>query len=448
MAKARTNRSVFEIASNQLEGIGTLLERVDRSATERFVKMVLAAKKIFVTARGRAGLSAECFAMRLMQMGFNAHVSGEATCPKITKGDFEHYMLKEIVEQPITIQKALLGRINDEKATCDFKNLKIDEQYLKNIDKIIIIGCGTSYHAGLIGADLFEDLVKIPTTCEIASELRYKNSIITKNTLAITISQSGETADTIAAMRELKKLNVKTICICNKNNTTLTRDSDSTLFLNAGPEISVCSTKAFTSQITVLFLFSIFLARLKGMDFAKAKYLLNELKKIPQKVKQIIDQKDVLKNFAKKYHHFNNFFFIGRKFMYPTAMEASLKLKEISYINASAYPAGELKHGPLALLSENFPVLALTSNEHTFEKILSNMMEVKARNAPMIAFTCEGSKNVAKIADDVFYLPKTIDELSTLLSSVAGQLFAYYVANERGETIDQPRNLAKSVTVE
>lgn len=364
------------------------------------------------------------------------------------KEGFEHFLLKEIYEQPLTIQKAILGRYSDEFGTAEFENLNFSAKELLSTSHILILACGTSWHAGCIGAAMLEEKARIPTHAEIASELRYKNPIISNETLVIAISQSGETADTIAAVREAKAKGAKVLGICNVKNSALTRVSDSCIFLKAGPEISVCSTKAFTSQIAVLALFSLFMARLRHMNKEDGQYLLTELKKMPQKIKQVLEKAPAIKQIAEKYSKYEDFFFLGRRYMYATCLEAALKLKEISYLNANGYPAGELKHGPIALINENFPVVAFCANKQTYDKTLSSMMEVKARGAPILAFAPTGADEVASIADDVIWLPPTIDELATFPSSVAGQLLAYYIAKIRGREIDQPRNLAKSVTVE
>jgi glutamine---fructose-6-phosphate transaminase (isomerizing) len=364
------------------------------------------------------------------------------------KNGFDHFMLKEIFEQPITIQKAMLSHISEEFGTAYFDGLTFSPSELMATKHILIIACGTSWHAGCIAASMLEDKARIPTQAEIASEIRFKNPIISDETLVIAISQSGETADTIGAVREAKAKGAKILGICNVKNSTLARESDSCIFLEAGPEISVCSTKAFTSQITILSLFSLFMARLRHLTKEEGQKFLHELKKIPKIVKFILDRDKEIAELAKKYSCYENFFFIGRRYMYPTCLEAALKLKEISYVNASAYPAGELKHGPISLISKNLPVIAFCANKQTHEKMISNLMEVKARGAPILALASIGTTDISKIADDIIYLPSTIDELAIFPSSVAGQLFAYYIAKERGTEIDQPRNLAKSVTVE
>lgn len=363
-----------------------------------------------------------------------------------SKEGFEHFMLKEIFEQPHLIEKNLQNRFNTQ---IHFDELKHDADFFKKINKIWILGCGTSAHAGLISASLLEDLVRIPASCEIASEARYRNPLLSNETLIIAISQSGETADTLAAVRETKKYGCKTLGICNVKNSALNRETDDCLLLHAEPEISVCSTKAFTSQLTVLTLFTLHLARLKNsLDQKSIDSFLSEMKKIPQQIQQVIDRHKEIEQLAQKYAQYNNFFFMGRRYMLPTCMEAALKLKEISYVNANGYPAGELKHGPIALLNPLFPVIAFCANEKTHEKILSNLTEVKARGAPVLAFAPENLRAVKNTVDDVFWLPPTLDELAPFASTVAGQLFAYYIAKQRGCDIDQPRNLAKSVTVE
>jgi len=367
---------------------------------------------------------------------------------KFSKKGFEHFMLKEIFDQASTIQKAYLGRIIENKGLVEFEDLKLSTSFFSKIDNILIIACGTSHHAALIAKSLIEENANIPVSTEIASEMRFKTPILTKNSLVIAISQSGETADTIAAIKTIKEKGAKILSIINVKNSSLSRISDSSIFLKAGIERSVCSTKAFSSQITVLYLFAIYLARLRSMQKNKATLLLNELKKIPLKVKKILKNTSIIEEKAKKYSKFENFFFLGRNLMYPTAMEAALKLKEISYLHASAYPAGEMKHGPLALIDSKLAIIAFSSNKKTYDKMLSSLMEAKARNAKILAFATKGSYGIEDIADDVIWLDNTIDELSIFPSTIAAQLFAYFIAKTRKTDIDQPRNLAKSVTVE
>lgn len=349
-----------------------------------------------------------------------------------SKEGFAHYLLKEIFEQPKTIQKAFLGRMQEDMVEIE----EIDPELFQT-SSIHFIACGTSCHAGEIGALFLEEIAKIPSNAEIASEARYR--ILPKDCLVIALSQSGETADTISAVRTLREKGHKVLGICNVKNSTLTRETDGCIFLKAGPEISVCSTKAFTSQITVLYLLSLFLAKKSAQGF---------LREIPMQIQEVLAQSEYIRKIAFRYSHFPHFFFMGRRYMYPTALEAALKLKEISYVNASGYPAGELKHGPIALIDENFPVLAFLANRQSEEKMISNLQEVKARGAPILAIAPKHLKIAEKIADDCIWVPDTIDPLAPFASSVAAQLFAYFIALKRGCHIDQPRNLAKSVTVE
>jgi len=381
-----------------------------------------------------------------IQVKKSEKLNGEFLPP--SKEGFEHFMLKEIFEQPRTVKQALVGRYSEEFGTATFSDLNFTSKELLATNHILIIACGTSWHAGLIAASMLEEKARIPTQAEIASELRYKNPIISNETLVIAISQSGETADTIAAVREAKAKGAKVLGICNVRNSTLSRESDSCLYLHAGPEISVCSTKAFTSQIAVLTLFTLYMARLRHMSKEDGKNLISELKNVPDHIRTIFEQTENIQAIAAKYSHYKNFFFLGRRYMYATCLEAALKFKEISYINASGCPAGELKHGPIALIDNNYPVIAICTNNQTYEKMISSMMEVKARGAPILAIAFIGQTEVAKIADDVIWVPKVIDELATFPATIAGQLFAYYIAKELGCNIDQPRNLAKSVTVE
>lgn len=367
---------------------------------------------------------------------------------EISKEGFEHFMLKEIFEQPRSIEQTMLNRFIEEFGTSNFEELTIDSHELKSIHRILILACGTSWHAGCIAAGMLENLARIPVEAEIASEFRYTNPIVSEDTLVIAISQSGETADTIAAVREAKAKGAKILSICNVRHSTLTRESHSCLFLRAGPEISVCSTKAFTSQLTLLSLFTLYLARLSHLGKDEGKKFLSALQNIPGMVSDVLSLHEKIQQLSKKYAHHQHFFFLGRQYMYPTSLEAALKLKEITYLNASGYPAGEMKHGPLALIDETLPTIAMCGNRKTYDKLLSNLREVKARNGPILAFAFEGSPQIEEIADDVLFLPSIIDELACIPFSVAAQLFAYYIAKERGANIDHPRNLAKSVTVE
>lgn len=367
---------------------------------------------------------------------------------EVHKGKYEHYTLKEIHEQPQTIRNALLARFIEDFGSARLDGLHLDTNELLSVERILMLACGTSWHAAYAAAYTLEDKARIPVQVEISSEFRYKNPVIADKTLVIAISQSGETADTLAAVRELKAKGARVIAICNVQRSSLAREADDCLLLKAGPEIGVCSTKAFTSQLIVLSLFSLLMARMRHMSKAEGKEYIEEMLRLPEQVQEVLNQEGYIHRLADKYAHHDNFFFVGRHMMYPMALEGALKLKEISYINANGYPAGELKHGPIALINESCPTVAFCANKLTYEKTLSNLKEIQARSGPIIAIAEEGSKGLKGVADDIIWVPPCIDELAPICSSVAGQLFAYYVAKARGCEIDKPRNLAKSVTVE
>jgi len=366
----------------------------------------------------------------------------------ISKHGYEHFMLKEIYEQPHTLQWAMQNRLHDNLGMAQFEELQCSTQELQSKNRVLFLGCGTSWHAGCIAAAILEHIAHIPTQTEIASEFRYTNPIISKDTLVVAISQSGETADTIAAVREAKAKGAKIIGICNVPYSSLTREADSSIFLQAGPEISVCSTKAFTSQLMVLALFSLYMARIHHLDKEKGKIFLRELKQLPTKVTQVLAQASYIKSYAKKYVSFQDFFFVGRRYMFPTSLEAALKLKEISYLNASGYPAGEMKHGPIALIHPRSLTIGMCGNVQTFDKMVNNLIEIQSRGGKILALAPKGKKEIAQIAEDIIWMPEVIDPLASIPYSIASQLFAYYIAKLRGTDIDQPRNLAKSVTVE
>ncbi|MBN9378412.1 MAG: glutamine--fructose-6-phosphate aminotransferase [Chlamydiales bacterium 38-26] len=366
----------------------------------------------------------------------------------VNKGRFEHYTLKEINEQPQAIRNALDMRCLEEYGTAVFDELKFELSELLAVQRILILACGTSWHAGYVASYMIEDKARIPVQVEISSEFRYKNPIILPHTFVIAISQSGETADTIAAVREIKAKGGKVVALCNVPGSTLAREADATIFLKCGPEIGVCSTKAFTSQVVILALLTLMMARMRHMNKAEGQEFLQALRILPEQIQLVLDNAYYIENLAKKYANYENFFFLGRRYMYPTALEGALKLKEISYVNANGYPAGEMKHGPIALINERCPTVALCTNRATYEKLLSNLMEVKARKGPIIAIAEEGENSLKGVADDIIQVPPTIDELASIPATVATQLLAYFIARERGADIDQPRNLAKSVTVE
>lgn len=372
----------------------------------------------------------------------------EGAIQEASKGRFEHYTLKEIFEQPVSLKSAMAERLIVDYGTAQFDELHFPDELFGSISRILILGCGTSYHAGLIASYLFEEMAHIPVQVEISSEYRYKNPVVQPNTLVIAISQSGETADTLAALKELKGKGAKTLALCNMYASSISREADGCIYLRAGPEIGVCSTKAFTSQLLILSLLALLLARRGPMGKKGGIEFIQALEKIPAQAKEVLDQHETIEKIAKKYASFQDFFFLGRNFMYPAALEGALKLKEISYINANGYPAGEMKHGPIALINPNCPTVAFVANHATYTKMLSNLMEVKARNGKVIAIAPPSSPGLEEIAYDIITVPDTIDSLAPILSSIAAQLFAYYIAKERGADIDQPRNLAKSVTVE
>lgn len=365
-----------------------------------------------------------------------------------TKEGFPHFMLKEIYEQPFTLQKAYSGRFLSASGEVLFDPMPLNADFFRSVQRVWIVGCGTSAHAGTIGSTFIEELAFTPSQCDIASEARFRTLWMKKETLVLAISQSGETADTLTAVREAKKHGCTVLGICNVNNSTLMREVDGAILLKAGPEISVCSTKAFTSQLTVLFLFALYLAQHKGHRLFELPMLYQELTTLPHKIETLLTRMPLFEQIGFEFSRYHNFFFMGRRYMFPTCLEAALKLKEISYAHANGYPAGELKHGPLALLDAHFPVIAFTGNLETRDKILSNLMEVKARGAPTLAFVPEGWTEFTHAADHLIWIPSTRDFLAPFLFSVAGQLFAYCVAKHKGCPIDQPRNLAKSVTVE
>ncbi len=363
------------------------------------------------------------------------------------KGGYKHFMLKEIFEQPRAVADTLMGRVKEEKAQIEFDDLKLPD--LKDIRKIWMIACGTSYHACLIGKYIFESTLRIPVETDIASEFRYREPIFDKRDMIILISQSGETADTIAAMKEGKNHGIYTLSICNVLGSTLARESDGVIFTHAGPEIGVASTKAFTTQISVLFMLMAHMGRLLGvMDKDTVRGLIYELKRIPHKMQSILDQASLIEEMARRFMTYKNFLYIGRGINYPSIMEGALKLKEISYIHAEAYAAGEMKHGPIALIDESFPVVALSPHDRTYQKTCSNIEEVLARRGKLLLFTDMPEHDMANRTDSVFIMPTTIYELQPLLSAIPLQLLAYYIANLLGTDVDQPRNLAKSVTVE
>ncbi|MFK7818544.1 MAG: glutamine--fructose-6-phosphate transaminase (isomerizing) [Planctomycetaceae bacterium] len=363
-------------------------------------------------------------------------------------GEFEHYMLKEIYEQPQAIENALRGRFNEDEATARLDGLNLSLQQLRRINRVVFTACGTSWHAGLVGEYLLEEFARIPTEVEYASELRYRNPPIDHNTLVFSITQSGETADTLAALRECKRKGHPTLAICNVVGSTIAREADGGLYLHAGPEIGVASTKAFTSQVSVLTMLALYFGRMRHLSVPAGERIIGHLKDMPNMMRRALECHSEVKRIASKYAEFNNFLYLGRLYNFPVALEGALKLKEISYIHAEGYPAAEMKHGPIALVDEQTPSVFVVPRGQIYPKVMSNLEEVRARKGPIIAIACEGDTKIAKLADDVIYVPDVEEYLQPLVTSVPLQLLSYHIALHRGCNVDRPRNLAKSVTVE
>jgi glucosamine--fructose-6-phosphate aminotransferase (isomerizing) len=366
----------------------------------------------------------------------------------IEKGDFKHFMLKEIFEQPLTIENAFRGRINQHLGTARLGGLGIPNFELRKIKQIHLVACGTSFHAALIGKYIIEDIARIPVFAEYASEYRYRNPIIPEDTLVFVISQSGETADTLGALREAKAKGARVLAITNVVGSTIARESDGGTYIHAGSEIGVASTKAFTSQVTIMTLLAILLGRMNYLSTVKGMEYISELENIPSKVEKILALNKYIRNIADTIKDCKNALYLGRGINYPVAMEGALKLKEISYIHSEGYPAAEMKHGPIALIDENMPVIAIATKDPLYDKIYSNLQEVRARKGRLITIATEGDTELSKISENVIYIPDTLTNLQPLLTVIPLQLLAYNVADLKGLNVDQPRNLAKSVTVE
>jgi len=372
------------------------------------------------------------------------------------KGGFKHFMLKEIYEQPRSVRDTTLGRVSQDSGQIFLDEMEIAPAEFRSLEKMNITACGTSWHAGLAGKFMIERLARVPVEVDYASEWRYRDPIIGVNTITLVISQSGETADTIAAQREAKARGSKTLAICNVVGSMITREAHGTIYTHAGPEIGVASTKAFTGQLTALYLFALHLGEVRGvLDPARAQELVRELTLLPGKLEQLLTRDEECEDLAKIYVRVQDFLFLGRGIHYPIALEGALKLKEISYIHAEGYPAGEMKHGPNALIDENLPVVVIATRDQKdansvirYEKTMSNLKEVKARSGKDIALATEVDEEIQEAADHVLYIPQAPDELSAILEIVPLQLLAYHIAVRRGCDVDQPRNLAKSVTVE
>jgi glucosamine--fructose-6-phosphate aminotransferase (isomerizing) len=372
------------------------------------------------------------------------------------KGGFKHFMLKEIYEQPRAVRDTTLGRISQETGHVFLDEMEVSDAEFKALSKINISACGTSWHAGQAGKFMIERLARVPVEVDYASEWRYRDPILSPDTITLVISQSGETADTIAAQREAKAKGSKTVAICNVVGSMITREAAGTIYTHAGPEIGVASTKAFTAQLTALYLFALYLAQVRGViPPEQAREAIQDLTRIPGKIEHLLTHDELCEDLAKQYVRSQDFLFLGRGIHYPIALEGALKLKEISYIHAEGYPAGEMKHGPNALIDENLPVVIIATRDPNnpgsmlrYEKTISNLKEVKARSGKVIALATEGDEDIKEAADHVIYIPPTTEELSAILEIVPLQLLAYHIAIRRGCDVDQPRNLAKSVTVE
>ncbi|HSE65421.1 MAG TPA: glutamine--fructose-6-phosphate transaminase (isomerizing) [Gemmatimonadales bacterium] len=366
----------------------------------------------------------------------------------IERGGYSHFMLKEIFEQPDTVRNTMRGHLLEEEGTSRVSGLNLTDDDIKRINRIVITACGTSWHAGLIGEYMLEELARIPVEVEYASEFRYRNPVVDDHTLVIGISQSGETADTLAAIREAKRRGARTIGVVNVVGSTIAREVDGGIYLHAGPEVGVASTKAFSSQVIALSLITLRFARLRNLSILQGRQIIQALRVLPEQVQQILDRSDEVEALAERFWRTNNALYLGRGVNFPVALEGALKLKEISYIHAEGYPAAEMKHGPIALIDENMPVVFIAPRDAVHGKIISNVEEVRARGGQVIAIKNDGDDQISRLATATFTIPETIDLLTPILTIVPLQLFSYYVAVRRGCNVDQPRNLAKSVTVE
>ncbi|HEU5182973.1 MAG TPA: glutamine--fructose-6-phosphate transaminase (isomerizing) [Gemmatimonadaceae bacterium] len=366
----------------------------------------------------------------------------------IERGGFAHFMLKEIFEQPASIQNTMRGRLLADEGSAKLGGLNMTAEELLHFDNIVITACGTSWHSALIAEHMIEECARVPVEVEYASEFRYRNPIITDRTLCIVISQSGETADTLAAMREAQKGGARAIGIVNVVGSTIARESDGGVYIHAGPEIGVASTKAFTSQVVALAMFALKLARLRNLSVLQGRRIVQAMHALPEQIQQILDAAPAVETIAEEFKDATNFLYLGRGYSFPAALEGALKLKEISYIHAEGYPAAEMKHGPIALIDENMPVVFIAPHDSVFDKVCSNIQEVKARGGRVIALTSRDEPSLEGLLDYEIRIPETIDMFTPVLASIPLQLLAYYIAVKRGANVDQPRNLAKSVTVE
>jgi glucosamine--fructose-6-phosphate aminotransferase (isomerizing) len=372
----------------------------------------------------------------------------EFAAEEAERGQFPHFMLKEIFEQPRTVENALRGRIDFEAATARFGGLNMTPEQLRSVERIVIAASGTSWHAALVGEYLIEELAHIPVEVEFAHEFCYRNAPLERDTVLLVISQSGETADTLAALREAKRRGHRALAIVNVVGSTIARESDGGIYMHAGPEIGVASTKAFVSTLTILSLLAVHLGRMRMLSAKRALEILKALQEVPNQIQTLLDHNTELRQLAQKYAKADDFFFLSRGYSFPIALEGALKLKEISYIHAEGYSAAEMKHGPIALIDPKTPTVFLVPQDSMYEKTMANLAMIRARKGPIIALATEGDLQVAQVADDVIYIPQTLEPIYPLIAAVPLQLFAYHIAVLRGCDVDKPRNLAKSVTVE
>ena len=366
----------------------------------------------------------------------------------IERGGFAHFMLKEICEQPESIRNVLRGRLLEEEGTARLRGINLSDEDLLKVERVVLTACGTSWHAALVGEYMLEELARLPAEVEYASEFRYRNPLVDERTLVIVISQSGETADTLAALREAKRRGARTLGIVNVVGSTIAREVDGGIFLHAGPEIGVASTKAFTSQIAALALFTLHLGRLRSLSILQGREIVRALRKLPEQLEAVLARRPAIEELAERYTRASNVLYLGRGYNFPVALEGALKLKEISYIHAEGYPAAEMKHGPIALIDELMPVVFIAPRDAVHAKIVSNIEEVRARGGQVVAVVTEGDAEITGMVDHAVAIPETLDMLTPVLTSVPLQLLAYHIAVRRGCNVDQPRNLAKSVTVE
>lgn len=364
------------------------------------------------------------------------------------KAGYESFMLKEIHEQPQAITETMRGRI-DEQGYVSLDEMVMDAEHVHDLNRVLIVACGTSYHAGLVASYAIEHWARLAVVCEISSEFRYREPVIDEQTLVVAITQSGETSDTIAAVREARRRGAKVLAVTNVVGSTVTREADGVIYTHAGPEIGVVATKSFTAQLTAMYVLALYLAQKREMMLPnQTRHVFDEMQSLPELVRNVLDGNGQLADLAKRFHKCYDFLFLGRGVGFPMALEGALKLKEISYIHAEGYPAGEMKHGPIALIESGMPVVAIATKNHVYDKIVSNIQEVKARDAHVIAIATQGDSEIGAAADDVIYVPETSELLSAIIIAIPLQMFSYYMAKERGCNVDQPRNLAKSVTVE